>query len=109
MTQAFAAARREKTQFDVERVRRDFPILDREVRGRPLVYLDNAATTQKPRPVLEALARYYASENANIHRGVYALSQQATDAYEGARGKVACFLNAAEPAEIGPGVVLSNT
>ncbi len=86
--------------FDIGRVRELFPILAQRVGDKPLAYLDNAATTQKPRPVLEALSRYYASENANIHRGVYALSQQATDAYEGARGKVARFLNAAAPAEI---------
>ncbi|MBD93793.1 MAG: cysteine desulfurase CsdA [Acidobacteria bacterium] len=86
--------------FDIGRIRELFPILAQRVGDKPLAYLDNAATTQKPRPVLEALSRYYASENANIHRGVYALSQRATDAYEGARGKVARFLNAAEPAEI---------
>ena len=86
--------------FDVERIRGLFPILAQRVGDRPLAYLDNAATTQKPRAVLDTLARYYASENANIHRGVYGLSQRATDAYEGARGKVARFLNAAEPAEI---------
>ena len=86
--------------FDIGRIRELFPILAQRVGDKPLAYLDNAATTQKPRPVLEALSRYYASENANIHRGVYALSQQATDAYEGARGKVARFLNAAAPAEI---------
>ena len=77
-----------------------FPLLAGTVGGKPLVYLDNAATTQKPRAVLDTLSRYYAAENANIHRGVYQLSQNATQAYEGARGKVAAFLNAAEPAEI---------
>ena len=86
--------------LDVGRIREQFPILAQTVGGKPLVYLDNAATTQKPRPVLDALARYYAAGNANIHRGVYALSQEATEAYEAARGKVAAFLNAAEPAEI---------
>ncbi|MDA1094176.1 MAG: cysteine desulfurase [Acidobacteria bacterium] len=86
--------------FDVEQIRGLFPILAQRVGDRPLAYLDNAATTQKPRAVLDTLARYYASENANIHRGVYGLSQRATEAYEGARGKVARFLNAAEPAEI---------
>jgi cysteine desulfurase / selenocysteine lyase len=86
--------------FDVERIREQFPILAQRVGDKPLAYLDNAATTQKPHAVLDTLSRYYASENANIHRGVYALSQQATEAYEGARGKVARFLHAAEPAEI---------
>ena len=86
--------------LDVARIRAQFPILAQTVGGKPLAYLDNAATTQKPRPVLDTLARYYAAGNANIHRGVYALSQEATAAYEGARGKVAAFLNAAEPAEV---------
>ena len=97
MTSAIAS---EPAVFDVGRVREQFPILAQTVGGKPLVYLDNAATTQKPRPVLDVLARYYAAENANIHRAVYALSQDATRAYEAARGKVAAFLNAAEPAEI---------
>ena len=86
--------------FDVRRVREMFPMLARTVGGKPLVYLDNAATTQKPQAVLDTLSRYYATENANIHRAVYQLSQDATQAYEGARGTVAAFLNAAEPAEI---------
>ena len=86
--------------LDVRRIRELFPILARTVTGTPLVYLDSAATSQKPQPVLDTLSRYYAAENANIHRGVYQLSQDATQAYEGARGKVAAFLNAAEPAEI---------
>ncbi len=90
----------EPSVLDVAGLRAQFPILAQTVGGKPLVYLDNAATTQKPRPVLDTLARYYAAGNANIHRGVYALSQEATEAYEGARGKVAAFLNAAEPAEI---------
>ena len=86
--------------LDVRRIREMFPLLAGTVGGKPLAYLDNAATTQKPQPVLDTLSRYYAAENANIHRGVYQLSQNATEAYEGARGKVAAFLNAAEPAEI---------
>ena len=86
--------------FDVERIRALFPILAQQSGDHPLVYLDNAATTQKPLPVLNTLSRYYADENANIHRGVYGLSQRATDAYEGARAKMARFLNAAEPAEV---------
>jgi len=86
--------------LDVKRLREDFPILHRKVRGHPLVYLDNAATTQKPRSVIDAVSRYYAEENANIHRGVHLLSELATAAYEGAREKVRAFLNAAETQEI---------
>ena len=86
--------------FVVERVRADFPILDTRINGRPLVYLDNAATTHKPRAVLDAIEHFYAHDNANIHRGVHTLSQRATAAFEGAREKVAGFLNAAESCEI---------
>ncbi len=86
--------------LDVERIRRDFPILERMVREHRLVYLDNAATTQKPRPVLDALARYYSDGNANIHRGVYTLSGEATAAYDAARVKVQRFVNARAPREI---------
>ena len=86
--------------LDVKQIRQDFPILLRTVRGKPLVYLDNAATTQKPRRVLDALARYYAKGNANIHRGVYMLSEEATKAYDGARKKVQAFLNARACSEI---------
>ena len=90
----------EAAALDVERIRDDFPILHRLVRGRPLVYLDSAATTQKPRAVLDALARYYTHGNANIHRGVYVLSEEATAAYDAARAKVQRFLNAATSREI---------
>ncbi|ROR32596.1 cysteine desulfurase [Inmirania thermothiophila] len=86
--------------LDVERVRRDFPVLHQEVHGRPLVYLDNAATAQKPRAVIEAVDRFYRRDNANVHRGVHTLSQRATAAYEGARETVRRFLNAADPREI---------
>ena len=86
--------------FDIDAVRRDFPILGRAVRNRALVYLDNAATSQKPRAVIEAIERYYEEDNSNIHRGVHFLSQQATFAYERARGRIATFVNAAEGAEI---------
>ena len=86
--------------FDVTRVREDFPILQRRVRGKPLVYLDNAATTQKPQAVIDRIVRYYREENANIHRGVHALSVEATDAYDAARERVRQFLNAAEAREI---------
>ena len=81
-------------------VRKDFPILDQKVHGKSLVYLDSAATTQKPRAVLEALQGYYEKDNANIHRGVHLLSQRATTAYEGAREKVRIFLNAVSTKEI---------
>jgi cysteine desulfurase/selenocysteine lyase len=84
----------------IEKIRRDFPILGTRVHGKPLVYLDNAATTQKPQVVIDALVRYYATENANIHRGVHWLSERATAAYEGARERVARFLRAASPREI---------
>jgi cysteine desulfurase/selenocysteine lyase len=86
--------------FDVAAVRRDFPILSRQVRGKPLVYLDNAATAQKPRAVIDAVANYYADGNANIHRGLHYLSETSTLAYEAARGKVQGFLNAAASREI---------
>ncbi len=86
--------------FDVQRVRADFPILAQTINGRPLVYLDNAATSQKPRAVIEAISGYYSGYNANIHRGVHALSIQATDAYERTRAKVRQFIGAAWPAEI---------
>jgi cysteine desulfurase/selenocysteine lyase len=86
--------------FDVERVRSDFPILNQKESAKPLVYLDNAATTQKPQTVIDYLNRYYALQNSNIHRGVYQLSGIATEAYEGARHKVQRFLNAADSREI---------
>jgi cysteine desulfurase / selenocysteine lyase len=84
----------------ISRLRDDFPILSRKVHGKPLVYLDNAATTQKPRAVIAAIRRYYCTSNANVHRGVHALSDRATQAYEEARGRVARFLNAREDREI---------
>lgn len=83
-----------------DRVRADFPILAQRVYDHPLVYLDNAATSQKPRAVLDALHHYYEQDNANVHRGVHALSARATDAYEGARDKVAAFVNARDRNEI---------
>lgn len=86
--------------LDVAKIRRDFPILSTLMRGKPLVYLDNGATTQKPRAVIEAIVNYYETQNANIHRGVYALSQGATDLYEAARGRVQRFMNAAEAKEV---------
>ena len=99
MTTANVAAV-ETVPFDVDSIRKDFPILRQQMRGHPLVYLDNAATTQKPQLVLDTLARYYAAGNANIHRGVYELSEDATAAYDGARSKVKQLLNAASSREI---------
>jgi cysteine desulfurase/selenocysteine lyase len=89
-----------QTDFDVHKVRAEFPILARKIKGKPLVYLDNAATTQKPRPVIDSLVHYYTAENANIHRGVHTLSELATESYEQARAVVQRFLNAADPSEI---------
>ena len=86
--------------FDINKIREDFPILGREVYGRPLVYLDNAATTQKPRCVVEAITDEYYNVNANVHRGVHYLSQQATDLHEAAREKVRQFINARSTNEI---------
>ena len=86
--------------YDIYQIRKDFPILSREVYGKPLVYLDNSATTQKPRIVVDAIANEYYSENANVHRGVHFLSQQATELHESARAKIAKFLNASSPSEI---------
>ena len=80
--------------LDVARVRKDFPILDRIVRGQRLVYLDSANTSQKPRPVLDAIERYYEQTNANVHRGTYLIAEEATAAFEGARAKVAGFIGA---------------
>ena len=86
--------------MDVDRVRRDFPILGREVGGKPLVYLDSAATSQKPSSVIAAEERFYRASNANVHRGVYALSVEATDAYEAARARAARFLRTRDPDEV---------
>src|SRR3989344_2881399 len=80
--------------FDIEKIRKDFPILSRTVRGKPLVYLDSAATSQKPRAVIDALSRYYEHTNANIHRGIHTLSEEATQAYEDVRKKVAGLVHA---------------
>lgn len=85
---------------DFSNLRIDFPVLDQHVGGRPLVYLDNAATTQKPRSVIDALARFYERDNSNVHRGLHALSMRATDGYEAARARTARFIGAADPAEI---------
>ncbi|MGB0651655.1 MAG: cysteine desulfurase [Thermoplasmatota archaeon] len=86
--------------YDVAKLRADFPALHQDVRGKPLAYLDNAATTQKPRAVLDAMARYYEEDNANVHRGVHALSERATAAYEGARDTLQRFIGAGSRKEV---------
>ena len=98
--QHVAGISRPRFALDVEHVREDFPILTQRIHGKPLVYLDNAATTQKPRAVIEAEQRFYLRDNSNIHRGVHELSDRATNAYEEARDKVRRFLNAQESREI---------
>src|ERR1700679_291877 len=100
MPTSSSLAHSESQTFDVQKFRKDFPILNQQVHGKPLVYLDNAATTQKPLSVSETEDRYYREYNANIHRGVHLLSQQATKAYEDARVKIQKFLNAAQSSEI---------
>ena len=86
--------------FDVARIREDFPVLRQMVNGKPLVYLDNAATTQRPQAVIDALVRYYSADNSNVHRGVHTLSQRATEDYDSGRSKARQFLNAASDEEI---------
>lgn len=90
----------EKNIFDVEEIRKDFPILNIKINGKPLVYLDNAATTQKPQAVIDSISYYYTYENANVHRGLHFLSELATDEYEKARAKVKTFINAMSASEI---------
>jgi cysteine desulfurase/selenocysteine lyase len=86
--------------FDIWKIRKDFPVLAEEIRGKPLVYLDNAASSQKPQVVIDAVSHLYSTSYANVHRGIHFLSEQATEAYEAARGKVQRFINAPEPWEI---------
>jgi cysteine desulfurase/selenocysteine lyase len=103
LSDSLATERRElvsKPSFDVARIRKDFPILKQQVSGKPLVYLDNAATVQKPRQVIEAISRFYSEDYSNIHRGVHTLSQRATHAYEAVRTKVRRLINAQEDREI---------
>ena len=88
------------TSLDVRAIRKDFPILSQQVYGKPLIYLDNAATSQKPQCVIDTLTRFYQMDNANIHRGVHALSERSTRSYEVARGKAQRFLNATNTREI---------
>ncbi len=96
----FSAARKSGVAFDVRRIRDDFPILQQKVNGKPLVYLDNAATSQKPQAVIDAVRRFYTEDCSNVHRGVHLLSARATQAYEDARVKVQRFIHAAETREI---------
>jgi cysteine desulfurase/selenocysteine lyase len=100
MTSIASIAAPSRAGFNVSRIREDFPILRQTVHGKPLVYLDNAATTQKPRAVLDALMAYYSEDNANVHRGVHLLSERATQAFEDARATVQRFINAASVREI---------
>ena len=86
--------------IDWSRLRSDFPILDQQVHGQPLIYFDNAATTQKPRAMVEALRRYYEHDNANVHRGIHELSNRATAGFEAARARAARFINARSADEI---------
>src|SRR3546814_16032377 len=105
MNEMARSAKAERTSastasYDVERIRRDFPILSRPVHGRPLVFLDSAASAQKPRQVLDTMRRAYEEDYANVHRGAYYLSQRATELYEGALETVRTFLNAGSSREI---------
>jgi cysteine desulfurase / selenocysteine lyase len=95
---AVPAMRKKKTDWAA--LRADFPILDQQVHGQPLIYFDNAATTQKPRAVVEALRGYYEHDNANVHRGIHELSNRATAAFEAARARAATFINARSADEI---------
>src|SRR5215470_10950304 len=88
------------TKIDWAKLRADFPILNQQVHGKPLIYFDNAATSQKPRAVIEALEHYYERDNANVHRGIHELSNRATAAYEAARTRTAKFINAKSADEI---------
>jgi len=100
VTGTFPPVAGRRSTFDIERVRREFPILHQKVNGKPLVYLDNAATAQKPESVLRALDKYYREYNSNIHRGVHYLSERATQAYEQARQAAQRFINAGDPSEL---------
>src|ERR1039457_4151693 len=90
----------DEKKIDWAALRKDFPILDQQVHGKPLIYFDNAATSQKPRAVIDALVHYYEHDNANVHRGIHELSNRATAGYEAARARVARFLHAESPDEI---------
>src|ERR1041385_79403 len=90
----------QEKKFDVAKIRKDFPILSRKVNGKPLIYFDNGATSQKPKQVIDAIVKYYTEQNANIHRGVHRMSQDATEQYENARTTVQKHINAKSPNEI---------
>src|SRR6185369_8199247 len=94
------APKKAEKKMDWSRTRADFPILDQEVHGRPLIYFDNAATTQKPRAVVDALRHYYERDNANVHRGIHELSNRATAGFEAARSRATAFINARSADEI---------
>src|SRR5258708_11458167 len=94
------ATQEPETRINWAGFRRDFPILDQRVHGQPLIYFDNAATTQKPRAVLDTLRNYYEKDNANVHRGIHELSNRATTAFEAARARAAKFINARSADEI---------
>ena len=100
MSNPLSVPGRQAAALDNTSIRRDFPLLQQRVHGRPLVYLDNAATTQKPQVVIDRVTRYYTEENANVHRGVHWLSERATNAFEEARAIVGRFLNASASREI---------
>ena len=100
MKKSSAALNDDILPLDVEAVRKDFPILHQRVNGRPLVYLDSGASSQKPEQVIHALSEYERRDHSNVHRGVHTLSQRATEAYEGAREKIRCFVNAGSVKEI---------
>src|ERR671916_3358926 len=89
-----------RVKLDARKLRADFPILQQEINGKPLAYPDSAVTSQKPRQVLDAMTHFYETSYGNVHRGVYTLSERSTEAYEGARGKVASFVNAPLAREI---------
>ena len=86
--------------MDIQAIRQDFPILKRKINNYPLIYFDNAATTQKPRQVIDAITDFYENHNGNVHRGVHTLSLEATDLYEKSREKIAKFINAKDPSEV---------
>src|SRR5574341_1279434 len=92
--------KKEQTAMVLETVRNNFPILSRTVHGKPLIYLDSAATSQKPRRVIDALVRYYSEYNANVHRGIYEIAEEATRRYEESRAKIAAFIGARRPEEL---------
>src|SRR5690348_7045990 len=100
ITEAISDSSTSTSALDVAAIREDFPILDQQVNGHPLVYLDNAATSQKPRQVIQALVNYYERFNSNVHRGAHTLGDRATEAYEGTRARLAQFIGAAEAAEV---------